>query len=191
MLTTTQFCVKIGIPTVWCVPAKDMYMELNTLLMHSEEPATEERLHAILASHQGKQEELIPILQQIQSAFGYLPTELLLAVSRFTGVPESRVYGVATFYAQFRFTPIGRQHIMVCRGTSCHVRGAPRILAEIEKQLSIKEGETTPDLEYSLETVACIGACGLSPCIMVNKGVEAKMTPQKVTKLLRKGARND
>jgi NADH-quinone oxidoreductase subunit E len=159
--------------------------------MHSEEPTVEKRLNAILASHQGKQEELIPILQQIQSAFGYLPLELLMAVSRFTGVPESRVYGVATFYAQFRFTPIGRQHIMVCRGTSCHVRGAPRILAEIEKQLSIKEGETTPDLEYSLETVACIGACGLSPCIMVNKGVEAKMTPKKVTKLLQKGARND
>jgi len=148
----------------------------------------EERLNAILASHQGKQEELIPILQQIQSAFGYLPTELLLAVSRFTGVPESRVYGVATFYAQFRFTPIGRQHIMACRGTSCHVRGAPRILAEIEKHLGIKEGETTPDLEYSLETVACIGACGLSPCIMINKGVEANVTPKKVTELLRKGS---
>ena len=148
----------------------------------------EERLRAILASYQGKQEELIPILQQVQSVFGYLPAELLLAVSRFTGVPESRVYGVATFYAQFRFTPIGRQHIMACRGTSCHVRGAPRILTEIEKQLGIKEGETTPDLEYSLETVACIGACGLSPCIMINKEVEAKMTPKKVTKLLRKGA---
>jgi NADH-quinone oxidoreductase subunit E len=146
----------------------------------------EQRLNAILASYQGKQEELIPILQQVQSAFGYLPPEPLLAVSRFTGVPESRVYGVATFYAQFRFTPIGRQHILVCRGTSCHVRGAPRILAEIERQLGVKEGETTPDLEYSLETVACIGACGLSPCLTINKQVEAKTTPKKVAQLLRK-----
>jgi NADH-quinone oxidoreductase subunit E len=96
------------------------------------------------------------------------------------------VYGVASFYAQFRFTPIGRQHIMVCRGTSCHVRGAPRILAEIERQLGIKEGETTADLEYSLETVACIGACGLSPCLTINKQVEAKTTPRRVAELLRK-----
>jgi NADH:ubiquinone oxidoreductase subunit E len=75
---------------------------------------------------------------------------------------------------------------MVCRGTSCHVRGAPRILQEIEKQLGIKEGETTPDREYSLETVACIGACGLSPCITINKRVEAKTTPKRVAELLRK-----
>jgi len=98
---------------------------------------------------------------------------------------------VATFYAQFRFTPIGRTHIMACRGTACHVRGAPRILEAIEKQLGIKEGETTEDLEYSLETVACIGACGLSPCIMVNKKVEAKMTPKKVTESFRKAGKDD
>ena len=79
---------------------------------------------------------------------------------------------------------------MVCRGTSCHVRGAPRILEEIEKQLGIKEGETTPDLEYSLETVACIGACGLSPCVMINQKVEAKLTPKKVAESLRKANHN-
>jgi len=146
----------------------------------------EPRLDAILASYQGTEDELIPILQHVQAEFGYLPVEALWAVSRFTGVPESRVYGVATFYAQFRFTPIGRQHILACRGTACHVRGAPRILAEIEKHLGIKPGETTPDGEYSLETVACIGACGLSPCIMTNKKVEAQMTPKKVSGLLRK-----
>ena len=108
-------------------------------------------------------------------------------MARFAGVPESRVYAVATFYAQFRFTPIGKNHVMVCRGTACHVRGAPRILEEVEKHLGIKEGETTPDLEYSLETVACIGACGLSPCMMTNKKVEANLTPKKVAKLFAKG----
>ncbi|MGA2106941.1 MAG: NAD(P)H-dependent oxidoreductase subunit E [Syntrophorhabdales bacterium] len=101
----------------------------------------EPRLREILASYEGRKDELIPILQQTQAALGYLPAEAMLQIAKFTGVPESRVYAVATFYAQFRFTPIGRQHVMVCRGTSCHVRGAPRILQEIEKQLGIKEGD--------------------------------------------------
>lgn len=140
-----------------------------------------ECLDGIFASYQGKRDELIPILQDVQAQFGYLPEDAMMAIARFTRVPESQIYAVATFYAQFRFTPIGKTHIMVCRGTSCHVRGAPRILEEIEKQLGIKEGETTDDLEYSLETVACIGACGLSPCIMTNKKVEAKMTPKRVS----------
>jgi len=151
----------------------------------------EEQLHAILSSFEGHRHELIPILQRVQREFGYLPRETMREVARFAGVPESRVYAVATFYAQFRFTPIGRNHVMVCRGTSCHVRGAPWILQEIEKQLGIKEGETTPDREYSLETVACIGACGLSPCIMINKKVEANLTPKKAAESLRKAVHDD
>ena len=147
-----------------------------------------DRLQAIFAEYGGKREELIPLLQRVQEEFGYLSQEAMLAVARFTRVPEASVYAVATFYAQFRFTPIGETHIMVCRGTSCHVRGAPRILAQIEKQLGIKEGQTTPDLKYSLETVACIGACGLSPCIMTNKKVQAKMTPKKVAETFGKAA---
>ncbi len=146
----------------------------------------QESLEAVFGRFQGRSEELIPILQQVQEHFGYLPKEALRAVADFTRVPESRVYAVATFYAQFRFRPIGRQHIMVCRGTACHVRGAPRILQELEKQLGIKEGETSADLEYSLETVACIGACGLSPCVMVNRQVQAKFTPQKAAQLVRR-----
>ena len=151
----------------------------------------EEQLHAILSSFGGRRHELIPILQQVQREFGYLREDAMREIARYVGVPESRVYAVATFYAQFRFTPIGRNHVMVCRGTACHVRGAPRILQEIEKQLGIKEGETTADLEYSLETVACIGACGLSPCIMINKKVEANLTPKKAAESLRKAVHND
>jgi NADH-quinone oxidoreductase subunit E len=147
----------------------------------------EERLQAILASYQGTKDELIPILQKVQEEFGFLSESAMLAIARYTGVPESKVYAVATFYAQFRFTPIGRKHIMACRGTACHVRGAPRILEEIERILGIKEGETTSDLEYSLETVACIGACGLSPCMMINKKVEAKLTPKKIAEIFAKG----
>ena len=150
----------------------------------------EKQLTAILSSFEGKRHELIPVLQRVQREFGYLREDAMHEIARFVGVPESRVYAVATFYAQFRFTPIGRNHVMVCRGTACHVQGAPRILREFEKQLGIKEGETTPDLGYSLETVACIGACSLSPCIMINKKVEAKLTPKKVVKLLRKAGEN-
>jgi len=146
----------------------------------------DERLNAILSRYEGRKHEVIPILQAVQRQFGYLQEETLRDVADFAGVPESQVYAVATFYAQFRFTPIGKKHVMVCRGTACHVRGAPRILQEIENQLGIKEGETTDDLEYSLETVACIGACGLSPCIMINEKVEASLTPKKVSKSLGK-----
>ena len=150
-----------------------------------------QRINSLLSSYAGRREEIIPVLQRVQGEFGYLPKEAMLDIARFTRVPESHVYAVATFYAQFRFTPIGRNHIMVCRGTACHVRGAPRILQEIEQQLGIKEGETSDDLEYSLETVACIGACGLSPCIMTNKKVEAKLTPKKVAELFRKARADD
>ncbi len=147
----------------------------------------QERLDAVFASFEGKESELIPILQHVQTEFGYLSEEAMRAIARFIRVPQSQVYAVATFYAQFRFTPIGRRHVMVCRGTACHVLGAPRILEEVENQLGIKEGETTDDLEYSLETVACIGACGLSPCLMINDKVEAKMSPKKVAKTFAKG----
>ncbi|MCL0036032.1 NADH-quinone oxidoreductase subunit NuoE [Dehalococcoidia bacterium] len=139
----------------------------------------EDRLTEIVPSR-GKRGELIPILQRIQAEFGYLPEEAIVKVAESTGVAESRVFGVASFYAQFRFTPMGRNRVMVCRGTACHVKGAPRILEEIEKVLKIKEGETTKDLEYTLESVACIGCCGLAPCIMVNKEVHGRLTPKEI-----------
>ncbi len=144
----------------------------------------EEQLNGLLSSYKGKKEELIPILQRVQAELGYLPEEAMLEIARFTGVPESRVYAVATFYAQFRFTPIGKYHVMVCRGTACHVRGAPRILNEIEKQLGIKEGETTPDMEFSLETVACIGTCGLAPNMVVNKNTYGRLTTKRISEIL-------
>ena len=148
----------------------------------------EERLRAVLSSYQGTGDELIPILQRVQGEFGYLPEQAMLRIARFTGVPESRVYAVATFYAQFRFTPIGRNQVMVCRGTACHVRGAPRILEEIERQLGIKEGETTPDREYSLETVACIGCCALAPCMMINKEVHGRLNGKVVASTFSRGS---
>ena len=143
----------------------------------------EERLGAILSSFEGKEDDVIPLLQQVQKEYGYLTEEAMLEIARYTRVPDSRIFAVASFYAQFRFTPIGRNHVLVCRGTACHVRGGARILEAVEKALGIKEGETSKDMEYSLETVACIGCCGLPPTIMMNKKVHGKMTPRKVAEL--------
>jgi NADH-quinone oxidoreductase subunit E len=140
-------------------------------------------LSKILSSYQGTPDELIPILQEIQAELGYLPEEAMNSVAEFCRVPESKVFGVSSFYAQFRFAPLGRTRITTCRGTACHVRGAPQILDEVKRQLGIDEGETTPDLEYSLETVACIGCCALAPCLVIDGKVQSKMTPKKVKEL--------
>lgn len=154
------------------------------VLLRGQEEAVEERLDEILSSYQGNEEELIPILQQVQQIFGYLPELAMKKIARFLKLPESTVFGVGTFYAQFKLVPSGRNIIRVCRGTACHVRGGARILREVEKHLSIKPGESSPDLEYCLETVACIGACALAPTMVVNKETHGQMTTKKVTEVL-------
>ncbi|MEW6189840.1 MAG: NADH-quinone oxidoreductase subunit NuoE [Actinomycetota bacterium] len=143
----------------------------------------EELLRRILSSYKGRREDLIPILQAVQANFGRLPEEAMLRIARFIGIPESEVYSVASFYTQFRLTPLGRKHVTVCRGTACHIRSAPQILQEIEKVVGIEEGEVTPDLEYSLETVACIGCCALAPCIRINRDVYGELTPERAREL--------
>ena len=143
-------------------------------------------LSKVLDTYNGIQEELISILQDVQDRFGYLPKEAMFDVSKFLGIPESRVYAVASFYAQFRFKPMGKNTVMVCRGTACHVKGAPRILDEFKRELEIDENETTEDQEYTLETVACLGCCALAPCAMINDEVAANLTPKKVKSLFQK-----
>ncbi len=149
-----------------------------------QERTSESRLNEILSFYQGKKEELIPILQQVQQAFGYLPEPIMKKIAKFLQLPESTVFGVGTFYAQFKLVPSGRNIIRVCRGTACHVRGGARILREVEKRLGIKPGESTPDLEYSLETVACIGACALAPTMVVNNETHGQMTTKKAAEIL-------
>jgi NADH-quinone oxidoreductase subunit E len=144
-----------------------------------------DRLLTVLSAYQPTKHELIPILQSVQREFGYLPEDSLRQVAVHIRVPEAHVYGVASFYAQFRFTPPGKSQVMVCRGTACHVKGAPNILEEIETRLGIQEGETSPDLEYSLETVACIGCCALAPCMMVNTEVHGRLTRAIVGKMFK------
>ena len=153
------------------------------VLPREQEETSEKRLNEILSSYQGKKEELIPILQQVQQAFGYLPEPMMKKIAKFLQLPESTVFGVGTFYAQFKLVPSGRNIIRVCRGTACHVRGGARILREVEKRLGIKPGESTPDLEYSLETVACFGACALAPVMLVNDKVHGRMTKTKVKEI--------
>lgn len=145
------------------------------------------RFAEIVEPYEGSPRELIPILQRVQEEYGYLPEQEMMEVARFTGVSESKLYGVASFYAQFRFTPVGDTQITVCRGTACHVRGAQQILDEVSRHLGIEEGETTPDGKYSLETVACIGCCALAPCITVNERVEARLTSKTVKDVLEEG----
>lgn len=135
-------------------------------------------------SFHGKPEELIPLLQVVQRDRGYLSEESMAEVGAFLRIPLAKVWATATFYAQFRFKPTGEKHIMVCRGTACHVKGAPRIMEELETKLDITEGETSADGKHSLESVACIGACGLAPCITINEEVKGRLTPKMVEKIL-------
>ncbi len=144
----------------------------------------QDKISVIFSRYSGQSQELIPILQETQEQFRYLPAAAMKEIARFLHIPESTVYGVSTFYAQFKLTPLGKKIIRVCRGTACHVRGATKVLNEIEKRLGIRAGETTDDMEYTLETVACIGACALAPTITIDKETYGKMTTKKVAEVL-------
>jgi len=133
----------------------------------------------------GQEGRLIPLLQQAQETDGYLTRARLLAIHKETGIPLSNIYGVATFYAQFRMTPVGKNLIRVCHGTACHVAGANDISAAIEETLQVKNGETTQDRLFTVETVSCIGCCSLAPVIMINHDTYAHLTEKQVKKVLK------
>ena len=128
--------------------------------------------------------ELIPVLQMVQEKLSYLPQEAILLVAEHLPVSVSEVYGVATFYNQFRFHPPGKNPVKVCLGTACHVRGGDIILENFERKLEIKEGETTPDREFSIDRVACVGCCALAPVALVGETVHGHMAPSKVEGLV-------
>jgi NADH-quinone oxidoreductase subunit E len=145
-----------------------------------------EKTKEIVAPWKGKHGGLIPILQAIQQEFGYLPEEALVTVSKELKIPKADIYGVATFYAQFHLKPRGRHVIRVCRGTACHVRGSLKIMEKIKQILGVSENDTTDDLRFTLEPVACIGACGLAPVIMIDDDTHGRLTPDKVQSILDK-----
>lgn len=144
-----------------------------------------EPLKEILDNFEKKEKDLIPVLQRAQEAYGYLPKEVLIEVGKQLGLSFVEVYGVVTFYSQFHLEPRGDNIIRVCMGTACHVRGGGQILEKIKSQLKIDDGETTEDLRFTLETVACIGACGLAPVIMINDDTHGRLEPKDIPEILK------
>jgi len=133
----------------------------------------------------GRRETLIPLLQAMQERFGFLPEDALGAIGKHLGVSAAKVYGVATFYNQFRLQPVGTHTIKVCRGTACHVRGSKLLLDTLSGELGVRPGDTTPDGEFTLETVACLGACSIAPVVTVNEDFHGALQPRDVGKLVK------
>jgi NADH-quinone oxidoreductase subunit E len=145
----------------------------------------------VLERHPGAgRDSLIPILQEVQEAEGFLSREAVVRIGRHLGLPASKIYGVATFYNQFRFQPLGRFHVQVCRGTACHVKGSLNVLEWVRRHLAIDPGQTSRDGVFSLEVVACLGACGLAPVVCINGEFHASVTTESLGKLL-KGLRKE
>jgi NADH-quinone oxidoreductase subunit E len=146
--------------------------------------ARQNQVKSVLEKHRHDKSLLVDILQDIQAKIGYLPKDALVETSRQLGVPLSRIYSVATFFKAFSLTERGRHLISVCMGTACHVRGAVKVLEQIEKELKIKRGETTRDLKFTLETVNCVGACALGPMVIIGKDYHGEMTPEGIVSVL-------
>ncbi len=153
-------------------------------LLEGEAEIIQAEVEAVLQKHGVDSGKLIPILQDVQTRLGYLPQEAMLQIAEALKIPEVEVYGVGTFYNQFRLNPPGKHRFKVCMGTACHMAGGKIIMESFERRLEIKEGETTPDREFSLERVACVGCCALAPVVVVDEEVEAKVRPTRVDGIL-------
>lgn len=143
-----------------------------------------EQVAEILGRHEGKKRELISLLQEVQTELGYLPQESMRDIASFLGMGKVDVWGVVTFYNQFRFVPLGKYHVRVCMGTACHLAGGKLISEALERELDIKVGETAEDGKFSLERVACIGCCMLAPVVVIGDKVYPRMTTFKVEETL-------
>jgi len=149
-----------------------------------------QELNSIITKHGAKQSGLLAMLLDIQDKENYLPEEMLVHVARELQVPLSNIYRLATFYKSLSLKPLGRHHICVCTGTACHVRGAQKIVDKFERELNIKAGETTADLNFGLQTVSCLGTCASGPIVVVDGEYHAEMSPLKVDKLLQQFTKN-
>ena len=143
-----------------------------------------EELADILTPSKKDRRHLISLLQQVQHKLGYISKDAMLAIADFLEIPESTVYGIATFYNLFRFTPLGKHPVKVCMGTACHLAGGRMVLEAMARELDIQVGGITPDQEFSLERVACVGCCALAPVVVVSESVYPRMTPPKVEEVL-------
>ena len=144
----------------------------------------QERLRQLLASHKSDTGAVIPLLQKVQETFGYLPQEAIPQVAKLLKMSDSEIFGVATFYAQFRFTRPGDHTIKVCLGTACHVRGGSQIMETIERELHVKAGGTTEDFKFGLESVACFGSCALAPVLVVDDKVYGRLSTSKTKEII-------
>jgi NADH-quinone oxidoreductase subunit E len=142
-------------------------------------------LDEVLDQHRSERGAIIPVLQKAQEIYGFLPAEVLKYIAKGLNVPLSQIYGVATFYAQFYLARRGRNSVRCCDGTACHVRGAAKIISELEDDIGIRAGETTPDYRVTLEVVYCLGSCGLSPVAVVNGQVVGRLVPAKAVQMVR------
>jgi len=161
-------------------------VEASTQAAGAADPSESEIESVLDSIDYSPESNLIGALQEIQAKFGYLPRSALEKISQRTKIPLSRIYGVVTFYAQFYTEPRGRHTILCCRGTACHVKGAPRVIDTVRQELGIDEGESTPDLLFYLETIACLGTCFLAPVMMIDNEYFGNLTPRKVESILRR-----
>lgn len=145
-----------------------------------------EQLEVVFSRYKGTENELIPILQDIQALLSYLPKQAMEETAKFLKIPACTVYGVATFYTQFALTRKGKHCVSVCQGTACHVRGAAKLMKAVTNKLGIDAGETTKDYKYSLEKVACFGSCALAPVMVVDGKAHGNVTPEKAEDILEK-----
>ena len=143
------------------------------------------KVKEVIKKYRKDKSALIDILHDTQSSIGYLPREALETISTGLDIPLSKVFSVVTFFKAFSLTPRGRHLINVCLGTACHVRGADKVVEQIEKELGIKPGENTADLRFTLETVNCVGACALGPIVVIGEDLHGEMTPEKVSEILK------
>jgi len=144
-----------------------------------------EVIEVIFEKYQRKPDQLIPILQNVQREFGYIAPESVKHISKYLRISENQIFGVSSFYAQFRFTPPGRHSVKVCLGTACHVKGGATLLEMLERELGVSCGETTPDRRFDLERVACLGCCALSPVVQIDADIYSRMTVNKLSELLK------
>jgi len=152
--------------------------------MEGHESRSDGLISDLRREFKGERGDLIPVLQRIQNIHGYLRPDAIQKISRWLKISENEIFGVATFYAQFRFHPPGRHHLRVCLGTACHVRGGEQILLTAQQRLGIGTGETTADGEYDLDRVACLGCCALAPVVAVDEKIHSQMSVLKIQRIL-------
>lgn len=160
--------------------------EVKVNVPFNSSPELKEKLLTVIKTHKDEKGALIPILQEAQGIYGYLPIEVQKIIAKELNIPLEKIYGVVTFYSFFNLYPKGENKITVCLGTACYVKGAQQVLEKIEEILSIKPGQCTPDGKFSLDSCRCLGACGLGPVMLINDDVYGKMIPEKVEAILDK-----